>query len=65
MDRSGGLALELCLVDRWILGTFEDSDMAQAAQQYELRKNDSQGLHFLVVQADDSAVTYSRVVFGH
>jgi hypothetical protein len=33
--------------------------MAKATQKYELRKNDSQGLYFLVVQPDDSAVTYS------
>ncbi|MGP0127781.1 MAG: Tab2 family RNA-binding protein [cyanobacterium endosymbiont of Rhopalodia musculus] len=59
IDKSGGLVLESDLVDRWILATFEDSDMAKAAQQYELRKNDSQGLHFLVVQPDDSAMTYS------
>ncbi|BBA80238.1 hypothetical protein RGRSB_1867 [cyanobacterium endosymbiont of Rhopalodia gibberula] len=59
VDKSGGLVLESDLVDRWILATFEDSDMAKAAQQYELRKNDSQGLHFLVVQPDDSAMTYS------
>ncbi|YAI82128.1 MAG: Tab2 family RNA-binding protein [cyanobacterium endosymbiont of Rhopalodia sterrenbergii] len=59
IDKSGGLVLESDLVDRWILATFEDSDMAKAAQQYELRKNNSQGLHFLVVQPDDSAVTYS------
>lgn len=59
VDNSGGLVLESGLVERWIIATFEDSDMAQAAQQYELRKNDSRGLHFLVVQPDDSAVTYS------
>ncbi len=59
LEKSGGLVLESGLVDRWILATFEDSEMAQAAQQYELRKNDSQGLHFLVVQPDDSGITYS------
>ncbi|XTZ12257.1 MAG: Tab2 family RNA-binding protein [cyanobacterium endosymbiont of Rhopalodia inflata] len=60
IDKSRGLVLKSDLVDLWILTTFEDSDIAKAAQQYELRKNDSQGLHFLVVQPDDSAVTCSR-----
>ncbi|XTZ10476.1 MAG: Tab2 family RNA-binding protein [cyanobacterium endosymbiont of Rhopalodia yunnanensis] len=60
IDKSRGLVLESDLVDLWLLSTFEDSDIAKAAQQYELRKTDSQGLYFLVVQPDDSAVTYSR-----
>lgn len=61
IDKSRGLVLESDLVDLWILTTFEDSDIAKAVKQYELRKNDSQRLYFLVVQPDDSAVTYSRV----
>ncbi|WP_267384275.1 Tab2/Atab2 family RNA-binding protein [Cyanobacterium sp. uoEpiScrs1] len=59
IDKSGGLVLEAGLVNRWILATFEDSQMAKAAEQYELQKNNSQGLHFLVVQPDDSAMTYT------
>ncbi|ACK69831.1 protein of unknown function DUF1092 [Gloeothece citriformis PCC 7424] len=56
---SGGLVLESGLVDRWILATFEDPEMAQAAQKYEDRKVMSKGLHFLTVQPDDSGITYT------
>jgi hypothetical protein len=45
--------------DRWILNTFDDPDMRSAAQQYEQRKHTSQGLHFLLVQPDDSGMTYT------
>jgi hypothetical protein len=45
--------------DRWILNTFDDPDMRSAAQQYEQRKQASQGLHFLLVQPDDSGMTYT------
>lgn len=55
----GGLILEAGLVDRWIVATFEDQEVAAAAQAYEQRKQLSQGLHFLLVQPDDSGMTYS------
>lgn len=54
-----GLVLEAGLVERWIVATFEDNQVAQAAQAYEQRKKLSQGLHFLLVQPDDSGMTYS------
>lgn len=56
---SGGLVLEAGLVDRWIVATFEDPEAAKAAQSYEQQKQTSQGLHFLLVQPDDSEVTHS------
>lgn len=55
----GGLVLEAGLVDRWIVATFEDEEVAAVAQTYEQRKKLSQGLHFLLVQPDDSGMTYS------
>ena len=55
----GGLVLEAGLVDRWIVATFEDEEVAAGAQAYEQRKQLSQGLHFLLVQPDDSGMTYS------
>lgn len=55
----GGLILEAGLVDRWIVATFEDEEVTAAAQVYEQRKQLSQGLHFLIVQPDDSGMTYS------
>ena len=59
IGQSGGLVLESGLVDRWIVATFEDPDVAKAAQNYEQQKQTSQGLHFLLVQPDDSGATYS------
>lgn len=55
----GGLVLEAGLIDRWIVATFEDPEVAIAAQVYEQRKQSSHGLHFLLVQPDDSGMTYS------
>jgi hypothetical protein len=57
--QSGGLVLTSNITHRWILATFEDAEIAQAAQQYETRKQENQGLHFLLVQPDDSGMTYS------
>ena len=54
-----GLILAAGLVDRWIVATFEDQEVAAAATTYEQRKQLSQGLHFLLVQPDDSGITYS------
>lgn len=54
-----GLVLEAGLVDRWIVATFADSEVAAAARAYEQRKQQSRGLHFLLVQPDDSGMTYS------
>lgn len=59
VGQSGGLVLEAGLVDRWIVATFEDLEVAKAAQTYEQRKQTSRGLHFLLVQPDDSGMTYS------
>ncbi|MEH2347679.1 MAG: Tab2/Atab2 family RNA-binding protein [Nostoc sp.] len=54
-----GLILEAGLVDRWIVATFEDIEVTTAAQTYQQRKQQSRGLHFLLVQPDDSGMTYS------
>ncbi|MEB3338514.1 MAG: Tab2/Atab2 family RNA-binding protein [Leptolyngbyaceae bacterium] len=54
-----GLILEAGLADRWVVTTFTDPDVQAAAQIYEQRKQQSQGLHFLLVQPDDSGMTYS------
>ncbi len=54
-----GLILEAGLIDRWIIATFEDTEVVSAAQTYEQRKQSSKGLHFLLVQPDDSGMTYS------
>ena len=54
-----GLILEAGLADRWIVATFEDTEVATAAQTFERRKQQSQGLHFLLVRPDDSGMTYT------
>jgi hypothetical protein len=54
-----GLILEAGLADRWVVATFEDEEVADAAQMYEQRKQQSGGLHFLLVQPDDSGMTYT------
>jgi hypothetical protein len=54
-----GLVLEAGLVDRWIVATFEDKEVTAAAQAYQQRQQQSRGLHFLLVQPDESGMTYS------
>jgi hypothetical protein len=54
-----GLILEAGLIDRWVVATFEDAEVKTAAQTFEERKRQSQGLHFLLVQPDDSGMTYT------
>ncbi|MDZ7956531.1 MAG: Tab2/Atab2 family RNA-binding protein [Aulosira sp. DedQUE10] len=54
-----GLVLEAGLADRWIVATFEDTEVTSAAKVYQQRQQLSQGLHFLLVQPDDSGMTYS------
>ncbi|MBD2021028.1 Tab2/Atab2 family RNA-binding protein, partial [Leptolyngbya sp. FACHB-36] len=56
-----GLILDAGLVDLWVVATFEDPDVKRSAAEFERRKQASQGLHFLVVQPDDSGMTYSGV----
>ncbi|MBE9099969.1 Tab2/Atab2 family RNA-binding protein [Vacuolonema iberomarrocanum] len=54
-----GLLLEAGLVDRWILATFEDEEVKAAARTFQERQQAAKGLHFLLVQPDDSGMTYS------
>ncbi len=61
INKSGGLILESALVDRWVFLTFEDAQMAKSAQQYEQQKEQSQGLHFLLIQPDDSEMTQTGI----
>lgn len=56
---SGGLVCGHGLNQRSILATFTDSDIAQAGKNFEQKKEASQGLHFLLLQPDDSGVTYT------
>ncbi|WP_407674199.1 Tab2/Atab2 family RNA-binding protein [Nodularia harveyana] len=52
-----GLILEAGLVERWVVATFEDADVAAVGKNYQQRQQQSRGLHFLLVQPDDSGMT--------
>ncbi len=54
-----GVILEAGLVDRWVLTTFEDTQVATAGQQFRERQQQAQGLHFLLVRPDDSGMTFT------
>jgi hypothetical protein len=54
-----GLILEAGLDERWVLTTFDDVEVKTAAQTFRERQQITKGLHFLLVQPDDSGMTYS------
>ena len=61
VGKSGGFVLETGLVDRWIFNTFESEQAASIARSYEQKKQRSKGLHFLLIQPDDSGMTTTAV----
>lgn len=52
-----GLILEAGLSDRWVMATFDDEAVLEAATKFEQRKEASRGIHFLLVMPDDSGIT--------
>jgi hypothetical protein len=60
-DDPGGLVLDAGLADRWVMVTFNDAEVSQAARLYEARKRLVHGLHFLLVTPDDSGITDSGI----
>jgi RNA-binding protein Tab2/Atab2 len=56
-----GLILRAGERDRYILTTFEDGEVHEAGKVFNQRKQVAQGLHFLLVQPDESGMTYSGV----
>jgi hypothetical protein len=44
---------------RWVMATFTDPGVIQSAQVYQQRRSACGGLHFLLVQPDDSAMTHT------
>lgn len=54
-----GLILDVGLCDRLILATFDDTDMRSGAIAYQTNRENANGLHFLLIQPDDSGMTYS------
>jgi hypothetical protein len=44
---------------RWILATYQDEEMQRGSQQFVEQQQGAGGLHFLLVQPDDSGMTYT------
>ncbi|MCC0179691.1 Tab2/Atab2 family RNA-binding protein [Waterburya agarophytonicola K14] len=59
IGKSGGFILETGLVDRWVFNTFESEQAAQIARSYEQKKQAVGGLHFILIQPDDSGITHT------
>ena len=57
IGKSGGFILETGLVDRWVFNTFESQQAAEIARNYEQKKRSAKGLHFILIQPDDSGMT--------
>jgi hypothetical protein len=54
-----GLLLESGLAERWILTTFTDPEVKAAAQNFATRTHLAKGVHFLLIQPDNSGMTFS------
>ena len=59
VGKSGGFILETSLIDRWVFNTFESESAAEIARNYEQKKREAKGLHFILIQPDDSGMTYT------
>ena len=57
VGKSGGFILETGLAERWVFNTFESERAAEIAESYEQKKQAAKGLHFLLIQPDDSGMT--------
>ena len=56
-----GLLLQTDDRSRYVLATFEDPDVQRSGETFQQRQVASQGLHFLLIQPDDSGMTHSGV----
>lgn len=54
-----GVILHSGLHDRWVFLTFVNSDIVQSGEVFNQRLDTSQGLHFLLIQPDDTGVTHT------
>lgn len=54
-----GLVLEAGLSERYIVNTFTDKEVIAAAVTYATRQQLTKRLHFLLIQPDNSGMTYS------
>jgi hypothetical protein len=55
----GAIILTTAQQERWILATYQDPDVTNAAQTFEARKAQSKQIHFLLIAPDDSGVTHT------
>lgn len=55
----GAIILSTAQKERWILATYQDEAVRAAGQTFEAHKAQSKGIHFLLIQPDDSGVTHS------
>ena len=54
----GALMLDTS-TQRWIIATYQDETVTEAAQSFEALKRDTKGIHFLLIQPDDTGITYA------
>ena len=52
-----GVIVEAGLNDRWVMATFKDPTVVEAAAKFERRKSATGGFHFLMVMPDDTGAT--------
>jgi RNA-binding protein Tab2/Atab2 len=45
--------------DRWIMATYQDEVVKEAAENFEALKRENSGIHFLLIQPDDTGTTHS------
>jgi RNA-binding protein Tab2/Atab2 len=45
--------------DRWIMATYQDEAVKEAAENFEALKRENSGIHFLLIQPDDTGTTHS------
>jgi RNA-binding protein Tab2/Atab2 len=55
----GALMLSTQSDDRWIMTTYQDEAVKEASENFEALKLGSGGIHFLLIQPDDTGITYS------
>lgn len=54
-----GVILHADLADRWVLATYTDPEVIAAAARFQSLKQAAQGWHFLLVQPDQSGLTFT------
>lgn len=59
INRELGALMLVTEGDRWILATYQDDAVREAATAFEALKQASRGIHFLLIQPDDTGITYS------